>query len=194
MKADKTIKQQEEQEEVLEQEDLFQVASQSEISIVTSYIEKVFQDSQSSEQHIRNIHKLSDFLKKNNIVVAEIGAEKILQKSQKLNETLKKLYMADALVRAYQYSNIIPFIEIYCANNNVDLTKDPDEAIYGKIDKDIDLIKLYLTEIARYKLLTAEEEKELARKGTQEARNKLVEHNLRLLKDIEDMGIYHSET
>lgn len=184
MKADKTIKQQEEQEEVLEQEDLYQVASQSEISTVTSYIEKVFQDSPSSEQHIRNIHKLSDFLKKNNIVVAEIGAEKILQKSQKLNETLKKLYMADALVRAYQYSNIIPFIEIYCANNNVDLTKDTDEAIYGKIDKDIDLIKLYLTEIARYKLLTAEEEKELARKGTQEARNKLVEHNLRLVVSI----------
>lgn len=184
MKVDKTIKQQEEQEEVLEQEDLYQVASQSEISTVTSYIEKVFQDSPSSEQHIRNIHKLSDFLKKNNIVVAEIGAEKILQKSQKLNETLKKLYMADALVRAYQYSNIIPFIEIYCANNNVDLTKDTDEAIYGKIDKDIDLIKLYLTEIARYKLLTAEEEKELARKGTQEARNKLVEHNLRLVVSI----------
>ena len=44
MKADKTIKQQEEQEEVLEQEDLFQVASQSEINTVTSYIEKVFQE------------------------------------------------------------------------------------------------------------------------------------------------------
>ena len=166
--------------ETVVQEDLYQVASQSEIDVVVSYIEKIFQDSQATEQHIRNIHKLSEFLKKNNIVIAEIGAEKILQKSAKLNDTLKKLYMADALLKAYQYVNIIPFVEIYCSNNNVDLSKDSDEAIYGKVDKDIDLIKLYLTEIVQYKLLTAEEEKELARKGTTEARNKLVEHNLRL--------------
>ena len=168
----------------VEPEDLYQVASQSEIDTVVSYIEKTFQESQVTEQYVRNIHKLSDFLRKNNIVIAEIGAEKILEKSDKLNQTLKKLYFADALLRAYQYTNMIPFIEIYCANNNVDLSKDTDEAIYGKRDNDIDLIKLYLSEIVQYKLLTAEEEKELAKKGTPEAINKLVEHNLRLVVSI----------
>ncbi len=168
----------------VEPEDLYQVASQSEIDTVVSYIEKTFQESQVTEQYVRNIHKLSDFLRKNNIVIAEIGAEKILEKSDKLNQTFKKLYFADALLRAYQYTNIIPFIEIYCANNNVDLSKDTDEAIYGKRDNDIDLIKLYLSEIVQYKLLTAEEEKELAKKGTPEAINKLVEHNLRLVVSI----------
>ena len=173
----------EEEVEVI-QEDLYQVASQNEINTVVAYIEKTFQESQATEQYVRNIHKLSDFLKNNNIVIAEIGAEKILQKSEKLNQTLKKLYMADSLLKAYHYANIIPFIEVYCATNGVDLSKDSDEAIYGKVDKDIDLIKLYLSEIVQYKLLTAEEEKELARKGTQEARNKLVEHNLRLVVSI----------
>ena len=169
---------------MLEEKDLEQVASQDELNIIISYIEKTFQESDSTEQYIRNIHKLSEFLKNNNIVFSEIGAEKILQKSAKINDTLKKLYLADALLRAYQYHNIIPLIEIYCTNNNVDLTKDTNESIYGKIDKDIDLIKLYLTDIGQFKILTAEEEKELAMKGTQEARNKLVEHNLRLVVSI----------
>lgn len=169
---------------MLEEKDLEQVASQDELNMIISYIEKTFQESDSTEQYIRNIHKLSEFLKNNNIVFSEIGAEKILQKSDKINDTLKKLYLADALLRAYQYHNIIPLIEIYCTNNNVDLTKDTNESIYGKIDKDIDLIKLYLTDIGQFKILTAEEEKELAMKGTQEARNKLVEHNLRLVVSI----------
>lgn len=169
---------------MLEEKDLEQVASQDELNMIISYIEKTFQESDSTEQYIRNIHKLSEFLKNNNIVFSEIGAEKILQKSAKINDTLKKLYLADALLRAYQYHNIIPLIEIYCTNNNVDLTKDTNESIYGKIDKDIDLIKLYLTDIGQFKILTAEEEKELAMKGTQEARNKLVEHNLRLVVSI----------
>lgn len=170
--------------ENIELEDLYQVASQTEIDTVIAYIEKIFIDGKAPEQYVRNIHKLSEFLKNNNIVIAEIGAEKILEGSNKLNETLKKLYLSDALVRAYQYTNIIPFVEIYCSNNNIDLTRDTNEAIYNKRDKDIDLIKLYLTEIGQYKVLTAEEEKELARKGTQEARNKLVEHNLRLVVSI----------
>ena len=151
----------EEEVEVI-QEDLYQVASQKENNTVVAYIEKTFQESQATEQYVRNIHKLSDFLKNNSIVIAEIGAEKILQKSEKLNQTLKKLYMADSLLKAYHYANIIPFIEVYCATNGVDLSKDSDEAIYGKVDKDIDLIKLYLSEIVQYKQLTAEEEKELA--------------------------------
>lgn len=182
--AKKKVLKEETKMETVEQDDLYQVASQSEINVVVTYIEKTFQDSQATEQYIRNIHKLSDFLKTNNIVIAEIGAEKILQKSTKLNETFHKLYMSDSLLKAYQYMNLIPFVEIYCSNNNVDLSKDSDEALYGKIDKDIDLIKLYLNEIIQFKLLTAEEEKELARKGTPEAKNKLVEHNLRLVVSI----------
>jgi RNA polymerase sigma factor, sigma-70 family len=61
----------------------------------------------------------------------------------------------------------------------IEIEKDSDE--------DLNVVKLYLTEMGKVTLLTLEEEMSLARKaqsGDQEARNKLVNANLRLAVSI----------
>jgi RNA polymerase sigma factor (sigma-70 family) len=59
---------------------------------------------------------------------------------------------------------------------------EPDEP--GRAEKSREILKLYLADVRRLKLLTAEEEQELARRvqaGDQQAQQRLVEHNLRLV-------------
>ncbi len=64
---------------------------------------------------------------------------------------------------------------------------DDDEIIPPEIDHFDDAIKLYLREVQKTKLLSAEEEKELARriaKGDKSARDRMIESNLRLVVKI----------
>ena len=169
--------------------DLVERASYEEVTQVILYIERNFKDNESSNTQFDNCNRLSMFLKNNNIEIGELEAERLLSESSKLNEMFRVLSLAGIIVRINSLSNLNVLLEMYCLKNNVDQTYDMDMALYS--DKfnasDIDLIKLYLTEIGQYRLLSAEEEKELAikiAKGDENARNKLVEHNLRLVVSI----------
>lgn len=83
------------------------------------------------------------------------------------------------------------FVECYCLQTGIDIEPEVEE-FTGNIedleleaDTDIDMIKQYLKDIARksYRLLTAEEEVELGyrvEQGSLEAKNELIERNLRL--------------
>ncbi|MGH7365442.1 MAG: sigma-70 factor domain-containing protein, partial [Candidatus Rokuibacteriota bacterium] len=76
-------------------------------------------------------------------------------------------------------------IETLLARNPAELGEKPDAPEAG--DRSRELIALYLQEISRVKLLTAEEEQELARRvqaGDAEAEKRLVEANLRLVVKI----------
>lgn len=67
-------------------------------------------------------------------------------------------------------------------------TEDQEEEREEKIDKFVeDSVKIYLREIGRYPLLTAQEERELARmmeEGDEAAREKLINSNLRLVVSV----------
>lgn len=162
--------------------DLTEQATQEEINALVKYIENAFAISESANVQMKNCSKLSDYIKNKKITIGEIESEKLLSSSPKLNEMFKSLYLADKLTKIYGYSNLISLLEIYCATNAVEITKDTDEAIYTRQEgNDIDLIKLYLAEISQYKILTPEEEKMIA--STNQV-DKLIEHNLRLVVSI----------
>jgi RNA polymerase primary sigma factor len=76
---------------------------------------------------------------------------------------------------------------MYCFKNNIEFTRDSEISLYDKRNNDIDLIRLYMNDISEYRILSQEEEFELSRLsklGDVDARNKLVEHNLRLVVSI----------
>src|SRR5574339_377531 len=76
-------------------------------------------------------------------------------------------------------------LETLLEQDPADLGERPDSPEAG--DRSRELIALYLQEISRVKLLTAEEEQELARrvqKGDTDAESRLTEANLRLVVKI----------
>ena len=165
--------------------DLQQKISDSDIEVIVGYIERNFDEKSNSSIQLANMAKLSNFLSKNGFCVEEIESEKLLSKSVKLNNALYSLYLAGILVRINNYSNLMTLFQIYCAENNVEQTRDIDIDLYENSyeTKDLDLFKVYLSEVGEFNLLTAEEEKNLAMKG-EYGRNRLVEHNLRLVISI----------
>src|SRR3989344_3296555 len=106
----------------------------------------------------------------------------------------------DGLERIYE--------ELSAANINISETKEllaePSEEEMKKTEKEIDLsnlqfdsVQMYLREIGRVSFLTADEEKELARRiemGDEEARQKLTQANLRLVVSIAKRYVGRSPT
>lgn len=172
----------------LESKDLSSCATNEEINKVLTYIELYFKEDEFSGAQLENAKRLSAYLNKNNIVIGELESETLLDKSRKLNYMFRKLSDESLLVRINNYSSMVTLLDIYCQKNNVELTSDLDIELYNRdSNNDLDLFKLYLTEIGQYKRLTIEEERSLAIKsknGDINARNKLVEHNLRLVIPI----------
>ena len=168
--------------------DLMERASYEEVTQVILYIERNFKTEESSNVQFDNCSKLSVFLKNNNIEIGEFEAERILNESPKLNEMFRILNSAGIIVRINNLINMSILLEMYCLKNNVEQNVDMDLSLYNRFEgNDIDLFKLYLKDMGQFKLLTAEEERELALRkdaGDEEARNKLVEHNLRLVISI----------
>lgn len=166
-------------------EDLSFVASESEILKVLNFINRAFSTEEFLSNQLDNCKKLSAYLIRNKIVIGELESEKLLEKSNKLNFMFSYLANANSLVKINNYPGLLTLLDIYCQRTNAIVTADASVELYGRdSSNDLDLFKLYLSEIGQYKILTVEEERELAYKsfnGDLEARNKLVEHNLRLV-------------
>ena len=165
--------------------ELEQRVSDENIDVIVNYINSIFDDTPNSNIQLANMVKLSNFLNKNSFLVEELEAEKLLSKSDKLVSTLNSLYNAGILVRINNYSNLITLFHIYCAENNVNDLHDVDIDLYENsyYSKDLDLFKVYLSDITQFKLLSAEEEREIALQG-EKGISKLIEHNLRLVISI----------
>lgn len=163
-------------------------ATDEEVQKVINYIAKYFDKTENSTNQLENCRKLSNFLSKNQISLGDIESEKLLEESVELNKMLDRLTLAGTLAKVYSFQNLLTLLDNYSQKSNVPLENDFDTEFYGRrSDNDLDLFKLYLTEIGQYKILSREEEQELAiksRNGDIEARNKLVEHNLRLVIPI----------
>ena len=160
-------------------------ATDETIKQVCDYVTKVFDTTDNSVVQLENCKKLSIYLIKNEITIGYVEADKLLEQSEEIMKMLSRLSIAGTLPKVYNFQNLLSLLEIYSQKTNTQLENDFDIEFYNeRSDNDLDLFKLYLSEIGQYPILTREEERELAIKsknGDLEARNKLVSHNLRLV-------------
>ena len=169
---------------------LVEYMSEEQLATMLAYVYKYFDVNENSNVQLNNCINLVNFIKRHNLVIGEIEAEKLLDRSEFIRNMFKVLDNANVLVRVSYYPELKELYDLYCLRNDVLVGRDADTGYldqrYGS-KKDIDLLKLYYDEIGRYKLLTAEEEKDLAIKmknGDEEARLSLIKHNLRLVVSI----------
>lgn len=159
---------------------------EEELKKLISYIERYFSDKNISNAQLENCSKLSSYIKRNNLILGEIEIEKILE-NKKVENMFKILELQGKLLRVGQFYNLSSLLETYCTKNNIEITKDSEMGLYDKFNNDIDIVKLYLNEISEFKLLTPNEEQELSKLsklGDEVAREKLINHNLRLVVSI----------
>ena len=95
--------------------------------------------------------------------------------------------------KIFDNDTIILIIESYCMMNNIKIqeyeedNKEFEENIINYEGENIDIVKLYLNEISRRKLLTLDEEIKLTKRikdGDEEAKKIFIESNLRLVVSI----------
>ena len=155
------------------------------IKQVCDFVTKYFNATDNSVVQLENCRKLSSYLTKNEITIGYVESDKLLEQSEEIMKMFNRLSIAGTLPKVYNFQNLLSLLEIYSQKTNTQLESDFDIEFYGeKSDKDLDLFKLYLSEIGQYKILNRDEERELAIKsknGDLEARNQLVAHNLRLV-------------
>lgn len=173
----------------MEDDVLVSYVTDEQIKKILLYIDKSFSDTYSSEIQFNNCINFVNYLKKYNFIIGEIEAEKLLDKSVKLNNMFKILDNANILVRVGSFNELSYLFEMYCLKNDVVLSRDADYGLFekNKGKKDLDLIRVYLEEVGRYQLLDAQSERDLCIKvsmSDEEARKQLVEYNLRLVVSI----------
>ena len=139
-----------------------------------------------------------------------VGRKDGMIRAADLNAQLEKLDLSPEKIEEIYDRFEAMNIQIVSADLDLDLGDDLDAAIPGDMEDDIDLssvedeelvdpvdlaaeynlddpVRMYLKEIGQIRLLSAEEEVELAKRvseGDQEAKNKLTEANLRLVVSI----------
>lgn len=78
-------------------------------------------------------------------------------------------------------------IDVLEGGGMLEVTETPEQAGYSRSDSSYDSIQMYLREIGKYPLLSAKEERDLAKRvveGDEEAKNLLARANLRLVVSI----------
>lgn len=169
----------------MQNDDIKVYLNDEEIKSILNFINENFVKSDKYKTQLENTLKLSNFLKENNYSVGEVEADKLLEHSPKLNHMFNIIYLADKLVKVSNFNNLATLLEIYSINTGheqiIDIDDFSSNRRYG--NKGLDIIKVYISEVNQYKLLTKEEEIECTLQGF-EGRQKLAVHNLRLVLNV----------
>ena len=126
----------------------------------------------------------------------------VLENSKKMNDIMSAVFdiygnsiYSGKYIVEFDDSNIITYIDLYAVKNNIEIDLDAemnqkvidDEDFYGDSGVVMDSLSQYLRDMGRYKVLTYEEEVDLAKRvkaGDMLARDKFIESNLRLVVSI----------
>ena len=139
---------------------------------------------------INNLNKISLFLENNKVNITPELIGKLLDTNDNLEfnidiifDNCEQIITSGQLEKISEKFTAISILETYCMINNIEIEENENSNL-NEISMPNDSVKSYLREIGTYKLLTPEEEREIAikaRNGSKYAREKLINCNLRLV-------------
>ena len=139
---------------------------------------------------INNLNKISLFLENNKVNITPELIGKLLDTNDNLEfnidiifDNCEQIITSGQLEKISEKFTAISILETYCMINDIEIEENEDSNL-NEISMPNDSVKSYLREIGMYKLLTPEEEREIAikaRNGNKYAREKLINCNLRLV-------------
>lgn len=168
--------------------------------VINNLIDKEFKECKSYNDSIENLKTIEKIFKKLNYIPNPDITMKLIDENLLLSETIKIIVNNDLDIitkgetnKIFDNDTIILIIESYCMMNNIKIQESEEdneefeENIINYEGETIDIVKLYLNEISRRKLLTLDEEIRLTRRikdGDEEARKIFIESNLRLVVSV----------
>ena len=168
--------------------------------VINNLIDKGFKECKSYNDSIENLKTIEKIFKKLNYIPNPDITIKLIDENLLLSETIKIIVNNDLDIitkgeinKIFDNDTIILIIESYCMMNNIKIqeyeedNKEFEENIINYEGENIDIVKLYLNEISRRKLLTLDEEIKLTKRikdGDEEAKKIFIESNLRLVVSV----------
>ena len=168
--------------------------------VINNLIDKGFKECKSYNDSIENLKTIEKIFKKLNYIPNPDITIKLIDENLLLSETIKIIVNNDLDIitkgeinKIFDNDTIILIIESYCMMNNIKIqeyeedNKEFEENIINYEGETIDIVKLYLNEISRRKLLTLDEEIKLTKRikdGDEEAKKIFIESNLRLVVSV----------
>lgn len=168
--------------------------------VINNLIDKEFKECKSYNDSIENLKTIEKIFKKLNYIPNPDITMKLIDENLLLSETIKIIVNNDLDIitkgeinKIFDNDAIILIIESYCMMNNIKIqeyeedNKEFEENIINYEGENIDIVKLYLNEISRRKLLTLDEEIKLTKRikdGDEEAKKIFIESNLRLVVSV----------
>jgi RNA polymerase primary sigma factor len=139
---------------------------------------------------INNLNKILLFLENNKVNITPELIGKLLDTNDNLEfniniifDNCEQIITSGQLEKISEKFTAISILETYCMINDIEIEENENSNL-NEISMPNDSVKSYLREIGTYKLLTPEEEREIAikaRNGSKYAREKLINCNLRLV-------------
>lgn len=168
--------------------------------VINNLIDKEFKECKSYNDSIENLKTIEKIFKKLNYIPNPDIIMKLVDENLLLSETIKiivnnnlDMITKGEINKIFDNDTIILIIESYCMMNNIKIqeyeedNKEFEENIINYEGENIDIVKLYLNEISRRKLLTLDEEIKLTKRikdGDEEAKKIFIESNLRLVVSV----------
>ena len=158
--------------------------------VINNLIDKEFNECKSYNDSIENLKTIEKIFKKLNYIPNPDIIMKLIDENLLLSETIKIIVNNDLDIitkgetnKIFDNDTIILIIESYCMMKNIKIQESEEdneefeENIINCEGENIDIVKLYLNETSRRKLLTLDEEIKLTRRiknGDEEAKKYLL--------------------
>ena len=168
--------------------------------VINNLVNKEFKNCKSYNDSIKNLETIEKIFKKLNYIPNPDIIMRLIDENLLLSETIKIIVNKDLDIitkgeinKIFDNDTIILIIESYCMMNNIKIQESEEdneefeENIINYEGENIDIVKLYLNEISRRKLLTLDEEIKLTKRikdGDEEAKKIFIESNLRLVVSV----------
>lgn len=156
--------------------------------VINNLIDKGFKECKSYNDSIENLKTIEKIFKKLNYIPNPDIIMKLVDENLLLSETIKiivnnnlDMITKGEINKIFDNDTIILIIESYCMMNNIKIQESEEdneefeENIINYEGENIDIVKLYLNETSRRKLLTLDEEIKLTRRIKNEIEEKKIE-------------------